>query len=70
MLRSHRYVVRRRVIVNLKTGNAIAGVIVRQAGELLVLKDAELHEPGSSGPVPIDGEAVVSIANVDFIQAH
>lgn len=69
MLKSHRYVVHRRVMVNLKSGNAIAGVIVRQSGPLLVLKDAQLHEPGATGQVPIDGEAIVAIADVDFIQA-
>lgn len=69
MFGSHRYVVAREVIVNLDSGNAIHGVIVRQTRQLLVLRNAELHQPASPSPTPIDGEAIVNIADVDFIQA-
>lgn len=68
MLGSHRYVVGRSALVNLKSGNAIEGVIVRQLRALLILKSAALHEAGSTGSVPIDGEAVVDIDQIDFIQ--
>lgn len=69
MLASHRYVIRRTVLVNLKSGNAIQGVIVRQSGPLLVLKSASLHAVGMSDPTPLDGEAIVRVDDVDFIQA-
>ena len=68
MLKSHRYVINRSVIVNLTSGSAIAGVVVRQSGPLLILKAANLHTPGASSPTPIDGEAVVHADTVDFIQ--
>lgn len=63
-----RTVVNRRVIVNLTTGKAIDGVLVRQSGPLLILKGASLLEPGAD-PVPMDGEVVVERDRVDFIQA-
>lgn len=63
-----RLVVHRRVIVNLVSGKAFNGVLVRQDGPLLVLKDAELLEPGT-GPVPLDGDVVIEREHVDFIQA-
>lgn len=61
-------VVARRCVVNLKTGRAVDGVLVRKDGPLLFLKNAVLLEQGSE-PAPIDGEAVVEAVDVDFIQA-
>ncbi|WPM94327.1 hypothetical protein VG1_CDS0003 [Arthrobacter phage Cupello] len=61
-------VVARRCVVNLKSGRAIDGVLVRKDGPLLVLKNSVLLEQGSE-PAPIDGEAVVEAVDVDFIQA-
>lgn len=58
----------RRVVVNLKTGRAVDGVLVRKSGDLLFLRNATALEPGSS-PAPLDGEAVVARADIDFIQA-
>ncbi|ALY08850.1 RNA binding protein [Arthrobacter phage Galaxy] len=61
-------VVARRVIVNLKSGRAIDGVLVRRDGPLLFLRNAVLLEEGSE-PAAIDGEAVVEAVDIDFIQA-
>lgn len=61
-------VVARRVVVNLKTGRALDGVLVGRDGPLLFLKNAVLLEEGSE-PAAIDGEAVVQSADIDFIQA-
>ncbi|WAB09114.1 RNA binding protein [Arthrobacter phage Eesa] len=61
-------VIARRVVVNLKTGRALDGVLVRRDGPLLFLKNAVLLEEGSE-PAAIDGEAVVQAADIDFIQA-
>lgn len=63
-----RLVVRRRVLVNLTTGQAIEGVLLRQSGPLLVIVNAILHEPNAE-PAPLDGEAVVERDRVAFIQA-
>ena len=61
-------VLHRRVLVNLKTGKAIAGVLMEDPGPLLVLKDAALFETGSAG-TPLDGDVVIERAHVDFIHA-
>lgn len=61
-------VVARRVVVNLKTGRALDGVLVRRDGPLLFLKNAVLLEEGSE-PAAVDGEAVVQAVEIDFIQA-
>jgi len=58
----------RRVVVNLKSGQAVAGYLVRHHGPLLFLRSAQLHEPGTD-PVDIDGEIIIDRAEVDFIQA-
>lgn len=63
-----RLVVRRRVLVNLTTGQAIEGVLLRQSGPLLVVANATLHEPNAE-PASLDGEAVIERDRVAFIQA-
>lgn len=65
--RPWRLVKARRVVVNLRSGQAIEGLLVKQEGPLLFLAEARLHE-GSENPVPIDGQAVVERPNIDFIQ--
>lgn len=60
----------RRVIVNLIDSDvAIEGVFWRQAGPLIVIKDAVLLRPGEE-PTPLDGEQVIERTRVDFIQAQ
>lgn len=63
-----RVVVRRRVVVNLLSGRAIEGVLVKQDGPLLCLKNAHIHEQGAE-PAAVDGEVVIERSQVDFIQA-
>jgi small nuclear ribonucleoprotein (snRNP)-like protein len=58
----------RRVIVNLTDGSSIEGVLYRDPGQLLVLKNAIYHEPGTE-PVALDGDTVVERARVLFVQA-
>jgi len=62
------HVVFRRVIVNLKSGRAVDGALVRRSGPLLFLKNAFLLEEGRD-PVPLDGETVIERAEVEFMQA-
>ncbi len=63
-----RLIPRRRVLVNLTTGQAIDGVLVRQAGPLLMLANATLLEPNAE-PTQLDGEAVIERDRVAFVQA-
>jgi hypothetical protein len=65
--RGYRRWVGARILVNLKSGNAIAGVLWSTSRGVLVLKGAELLEPGES-PVRLDGEAIIGIGEVDFAQ--
>lgn len=67
MRATHRLVLSRRVVVNLVSGKAIEGVLVRQDGPLLFIKDATWLE--GEVTARIDGEAVVERSAVDFIQA-
>lgn len=64
-----KYVVKRRVIINLIGGTAIDGVATAKSGPLLVLKDAVLHDPAADHPQPMDGEVVIDLSRIDFIQA-
>ena len=50
-------------------GNAIEGVIVDQRGPLLIVKGAQLHEQTADQPAHIDGEALIDVSHIDFIQA-
>lgn len=63
-----RLVVSRRVIVNLTTGQAVDGVLLKQSGPLLVLANATLLDPNAE-PVALDGQAVIERDKVAFIQA-
>jgi len=61
--------IRSRVLVSLKTGNAVSGVIVRSNGRWVVVADAVVHDRGATAPTPADGEIWIERANVDFVQA-
>lgn len=63
-----RLALRSRVLVNLLSGQAITGVLWRRRGRYLVLRSAELMEPGNTRPTPIDGEAIVDRDQVLFVQ--
>lgn len=63
-----RIVYRRRVVVNLTDGSAIEGVLYRQDGPLLVIKNATYLERGAQ-PAPLDGDTVIERDRVLFIQA-
>lgn len=58
----------RRVVVNLVDGSSIQGVLYRDPGNLLVLKNATYHEPGVA-PVNLDGDTVIERTQVLFVQA-
>lgn len=58
----------RRIIVNLKSGQSLDGYLVRQAGQLLFIREAMLLGAGDN-PVPIDGEVIVERSEIEFIQS-
>lgn len=64
----HRWPVFGRVMVNLTSGDALAGVLIRRRGPLLVLAHAQLHTAGVE-PVDLDGEAYVERSKVLFLQS-
>lgn len=64
----NRIIYRRRVVVNLDNGTSIEGVLFKQDGPLLVIKNAFYLEPGTE-PVPLDGDTVIERSRVLFIQA-
>ena len=65
--RARRYIVRRRVVVNLRTGTGVSGVITDVRGPLLIVRDATVHDGDQAAPA--DGEVVIDRANVDYVQA-
>jgi hypothetical protein len=69
LLWERRLVVRRRVLVQLDTGRAIHGLHWTTKRRRIVLKDAQLFEPGADGPTPMDGDVVIERARVEYVQA-
>lgn len=63
-----RLLVHDRALVNLKSGNAVEGLVVRTGPGYLILVDARVYEEGTPSSVKLDGEAVVYREHVDFIQ--
>lgn len=57
-----------RVIVTLKSGAAFQGVLWEQDRQALILRDAEAIPGSNQQTVPVDGELLVFVADVDFIQ--
>lgn len=61
--------IRERVIVTTKTGGSFAGVLYSEDGKALVLRDAAAIAAGEDRTdVPIDGELIVLLAEVQFVQ--
>lgn len=57
----------RRVIVNLKDGTAMRGVLWQRRADFLVLRNAELL-PQRAEPIKMDGEVLVFKSDVLFMQ--
>lgn len=60
-------VVTRRVVLNLRSGNAVAGVVVRHDGPLLEVAEVVLLQPGAEAK-PVDGRVIVERDTVEFVQ--
>jgi len=65
---ARRLVVRRRVLVQLDTGRAVVGTLWTTKAHRVVIKGAELFEPGQE-PTRMDGDVVIERARVEYIQA-
>lgn len=64
---ARRLVTRKRVLVSLRSGSAVEGVLWKRRGRVVVLKSAQLHEPGSA-PASMDGDVVVDRDQVEYTQ--
>lgn len=58
----------RRIVVNLKTGQALDGFLTRQVGQLLFIRGAMLLGAGDE-PIAMDGEVIVERSEIEFIQS-
>jgi hypothetical protein len=58
---------RHRAFVNLVDGTTVEGVLWRNRGAYLVLRESRLHGP-EGAPVPVDGEVVIDRSRVQFVQ--
>jgi hypothetical protein len=65
---ARRLVVRRRVLVQLDTGRAVVGTLWTTKASRVVIKNAELFEPGTE-PTKMDGDVVIERARVEYVQA-
>ncbi|MFB2571379.1 hypothetical protein [Micrococcus sp. IITD107] len=65
--RAWRRVTARRVVVNLVNGEAVDGLLVARDGPLLTIRDAALMG-ASDEPVPIDGELLLHLGQIDYMQ--
>lgn len=66
-VRDRRIAPRRRVVVNLVDDQAITGVLWRRHRRLVVLRSAELVQPGRE-PVRMDGDVVIERSRIDWVQ--
>jgi small nuclear ribonucleoprotein (snRNP)-like protein len=68
LLWARRLVVRRRVLVQLDTGRAVVGTLWSTKAHRVVIKNAQLLEPGNE-PTHMDGDVVIERARVEYVQA-
>ncbi len=61
-----RIAISRKVMVNLRSGSAIEGVLWDEQRPLIVLRSAVLHTNGQHAP--LDGEVVVHQDEIAFVQ--
>jgi small nuclear ribonucleoprotein (snRNP)-like protein len=56
-------------IINLHSGTSFRGVVYQVAGAFMVLRNAEmLQDRGQAARHVVDGEVIVRITDIDFIQ--
>lgn len=64
---ARRLAARKRVLVSLTSGRAVTGLLWARRGRSLVLKDAQMLEPGQEA-IPMDGELVLDRDQVEYVQ--
>ncbi len=57
----------KRCLVNLKSGAAFRGYLIKATGNIILLKAAIFIEPGAE-PVEVSGEVIIEKSNIEFIQ--
>lgn len=64
------YLVKKEVVVNLKTDTSFRGIIWEDDGRYLVLVNASILQKDGGGlkPVRVDGQVVVPVAEIEFVQ--
>jgi hypothetical protein len=62
-----RLVLHKTVLVNLDTGRAFRGALLKATSTLIQLGNAELIEPGSE-PMSVPGTVILERARVEFVQ--
>lgn len=67
VLGTRRLATRKKVLVSLHSGRAVTGILWARRGRSLVLKSAEMLEPGAD-PVPLDGDLVLDREQVEYMQ--
>lgn len=65
--RDRRIAPRRRVVVNLVDDQAVTGILWRRHRRLVVLRSAELVQPGRE-PVGMDGDVVIERDRIHWVQ--
>lgn len=65
---ARRLAARKRVLVALRDGSAVTGLLWTRKGRALVLKSAQLLEPGNDHPVPMDGDLILDREQVVYVQ--
>lgn len=58
--------VRRKAVVNLRSGRSFVGLLWEEGEGYVVLRNAEMLEGRER--VPMDGEVVLEISNIEFMQ--
>lgn len=58
---------RRQALVTLKSGSSFSGVLHEWDRRALVLRSAQ-HLDGERGSAPVDGELLLLVSDVDFVQ--
>lgn len=66
-MKSWKSVVHQKVLVNLLSGSAITGILIKQAGDLLFLRNCQII-PAGTAPLSADGTLVVERSQIEFIQ--
>lgn len=60
---------REQVLVSCKNGRVFSGVLYSADRQVVVLRSAEVLSAGDNGaPLPVDGEIILFVADVDYMQ--